>query len=294
IRPFPPPLSTEEAWRNILDVTYQAELTSWAVTQEVDIAFATQFPQTCYGKRPTLSPDGNWLAVDCELDDQIRIANRDGSRLWKVDYESLFTPSEDMGEMSIIPWVDHWSNDSRYVYIGWYLCCWNPGGPVLYSNSNIERFDIVTGDMSYVISGNMSYSFSPDDRLLIEIPQPVSPIVLQIHDLATGEITELILELDPKYEQAGLITWSPDGLKIVLIAAYGMDVMDFTQAMILIDVEKLSQKVLLKDVRDDIGDISWTEDNTLTYTTTDYSSEVPVITTWRRNMSTLELRTATP
>jgi hypothetical protein len=153
---------------------------------------------------------------------------------------------------------------------------------------------VLTGDMNYVISGNMSYSFSPDDRLLVEIQQPISPIVVRVHDLATEEITELTLKLDSKYEQAGLVTWSLDGTKIVVIAGYGADVLDFTQSMILIDIKELSPKVLLENVRDDIGNINWSEDNILTYTTTDYSGKVPVITIWYRDMNTLEFLTPTP
>ena len=291
---FPTLEPSEQAWKDLLEVTHQAEQTSESATQQVNIALATQFPQTCYSSYPSLSPDGHWLAVTCEAEQQIRIANRDGSQIWKVDYQSLFTPPENAPDMFINTWVAHWSNDSHYVYIGWSLCCWDSGGFVFYSPSNLERFNIETGILDYVISGNMTYSFSPTDRRLIEIQEPTSPIILQIHDQTTGDVTNLSLQIASEYDQAGFITWSPDGLRFVIIAGHGTDVGGFTETMVLVDLRNLSQKILVKDTGDDIDHLDWSENDILHYTTTNYSSNVPVITVWYRDMNTLEFASPTP
>lgn len=286
---------TESSWNNIINLTQQAESTANVTTQQVNIALATQFPQTCYSSYPSLSPDKNWLAVNCESDEQIRIANKEGNKVWNINYKTLFNPPTDM-QMSINAWIDHWSKDSSYVYIGWSICCWDPGGFAYYSNSNIERVNMKSGIIENVISGNMNYSFSPTDRRLIEIREPASLIVLNIHDLITREVTKLNLKLDPVYDQAGLITWSPDGLRFVIVAAHSTGTTDITQTMLLIDVKKLTQKILLRDIRDEIDALNWSENNILSYTTTNYSGSVPVITTWIKDMNTLQpvLPTSTP
>ncbi len=122
--PFPTFNLTEEAWMDTLDVTREAEIFSGEATQQINIALATQFPPTCNSYRdPSLSPDGNWLAVSCDIDEQIKITSRDGNKVLQIDYDTLFEPAKDSPDMFINTWIAHWSADNRYVYIDWSICC---------------------------------------------------------------------------------------------------------------------------------------------------------------------------
>ena len=107
------------------------------------------------------------------------------------------------------------------------------------------------------------------------------PTKLIIHDLKTGSYQTLVPNNNPKYSQAVRVIWSPDGLKFVFVAAFGGEFGDEVsepniQSLILVDLESLSQKIILSEIPDFIEPISWDENDMIVYKIMNYSDRYQI------------------
>jgi len=139
------------------------------------------------------------------------------------------------------------------------------------------------GEVSDIISGIFYHSFSPTDRRLIEIQEFKSPLKLIIHDLKTGIAQTITPSSNLKYSQAGGVVWSPDGLKFIFVAALGGEFGDdvpepIIQSLFLVDLNDLSQKIIVSETPNFITATSWDENDLITYEIMNYEDRYNIIT----------------
>jgi hypothetical protein len=143
--------------------------------------------------------------------------------------------------------------------------------------------DISSGEISVVLSGTFYHSFSPTDLRLIEVQEFEHPVKLIVHDLQNGLSQTLIPDNNSKYGQAVRVVWSPDGLKFVFVAAFGGEYGDEmnepnVQSLILVDVEDLSQRIIVSEIPDFIEPVSWDQNDVIFYRIMNYEDVYQTIT----------------
>ncbi len=248
----------------------------------------TKFTLACqdefFDKYTKISPDGNWLAEYCSFNGTMQVSNQDGTKSYVVDSKDYFY-DPDFPELSGSVYPVHWTNDSHFVYFTVTPEQWNDGGFLALDSFAplLGRMDIGNGDVYKVLSGSFYHSFSPTDRRLIEVQEFEHPTKLIVHDLKTGSYQTLVPNDDPKYSQAVRVIWSPDGLKFVFVAAYGGEFGDEVsepniQSLILVDLENLSQRIILSEISDFIEPVSWDEGDMIVYRIMNYSDTYQITT----------------
>ena len=209
--------------------------------------------------RARLSPNGQWIEVNCASDD-IKIVRIDESEVWDVSSNRL------IGLYSYhFVYVNHWSNDGVYVYV-----FVNPHTDGYWESFHqgivLFRLHLETGQISEVLplrEGDWmfySFAFSPNDRRLAYIVTDKSPVVLKIRDMQTGD--EQSFEFDSKYNTGGGFVWSPDSQKLVFsIMQFDTSIYEHIgTSIILWDKEKPETTVLIQDHEQDLMPIEWLND----------------------------------
>jgi WD40 repeat protein len=184
------------------------------------------FPTGCDNRYPfSVSADGEWIAdVECYLPDStLVVMNKSGTLHWEIHYND-YSYLPDYGYV----YIEHWSNDSRYLYFstayfgdgGYCFVGYDDGGFGLF------RLDVQTGIIATILPLRRSeykqyykqyvWSFSPTGRRFI---YEQSKNTVGIWDLYTGEITS-VLQLPENNIRAGGFLWSQDGLQIIYTVAW--------------------------------------------------------------------------
>lgn len=257
-------------------------------TSSTPFLVMTKFPIACqdeyFSQYTKISPDGNWLAQDCSYNGTMKVSNQDGVSFFAVDSRDYFH-DPNFPELTGLVRPVHWTNDSRFIYFTVTPEQWNDGAYLSLDSFAplLGRMDIGNGEIYTVLTGAFYHSFSPTDRRLIEIQEFEHPVKLIIHDLNTGLYQTLIPDDNPQYSQGVRVVWSPDGLKFVFVAAYGGEFGDEVsdpniQSLILVDLENLSQRMILSEIPDFIGPVSWDENDMIVYNIMNYSDRYQITT----------------
>lgn len=261
-------------------------------TEQALIGLKSIFPGICDYDIWSIqvSPDGNWLAQDCGYD-SLQIIKRDGIKSWRVTYEEIFGDSENYpyNQGSLHPL--HWTNDSQYLYFSAISCCWDPFIFMLSETTTLYRLNINNGAFILTRSGLFDLSFAPTDRRLTIIEELHSPPSVEIQDLLTGEFKTVKLDVNNTYNQAKVDIWSKDGLKFAVKTVsginYSYDVLNNDMfSLIVIDVNDISQKTILKDFETlRLEVLDWTNDDILVFQTGDEYLQEPIVT-WQYDLKT--------
>ena len=263
------------------------------VTQQAFNDLNLDFPGMCDSTLSLLKPPNtNWLAQDCPLD-SLQIINKDKSTVRKVTYKEIFGGNEGYPNNAGALQPLRWTNDSQYLYFSARDCCWDPGILLLAERSTLYRININNGEYSLIRSGMFDSSFSPTDRRITFIEELVSPPIVEVQDLTTGSLDKVELNVDKKHNQASVDAWSNDGLRFTLSVAsgslYNYNETEETPAkfsVIIIDVNKMSQKLIVKDMETVyLRVLDWSRDDVLTIQTGHPSFTEP-IKIWHYDLKT--------
>jgi hypothetical protein len=282
--PFPSPLPPTLSPNEIVTLEITQEIIAPSPTP---FLLKTKFSKACqdeyYENHTKISPNGGLLAESCFTNGTMQVSNQDGTKMFVVDGKDYFSDPlfpELTGSVESV----HWTKDSRFIYFTVTPEQWNEGAYHLDSFAPLLcRLDIDSSEISEVLSGAFYHSFSPTDRRLIEVQEFEHPIKLIVHDLQTGLSQKLIPDNNSKYGQAVRVVWSPDGLKFVFVAAFGGEYGDEmnepnVQSLILVDVEDLSQHLIISEIPDFIEPVSWDENDVIVYQIMNYEDRYQTIT----------------
>ena len=286
-QPAPKPTSTSSPI-----VTPDVAANAWKVTEQAFGSLKSMFSGMCESSpRSTMtSPDQNWLAQDCSYD-TFQVIKKDGSKAWKVSYKEIFGGSEyypqNVGGIS----PQHWANDSQYLYFSVTHCCWDPFVMMLAETETLYRMNIHDGSYNLIRKGAFDFSFSPTERRITFIQELDSPPTIEIQDLKTGDVNTVKLNVDDTYNQAKVDVWSSDGLRLAVKTVSGITYSHkiFNNNMfslIIIDVNNLSQKFVVKDFPTNYLEVlKWTEDDVLFFQTGDDFFAEPIVL-WEYDLKT--------
>lgn len=221
------------------------------------------------------SPDKSLIASNCNT--ELLIINQDRYIITRLKHEAIFDVEHFPNNHDLEP--IQWSQDNRYLYFEPHYCCWDSGLESLGTAHELDRLEISTGKIEKIIEGTFDYSFSSTGDLLVELQENQLPLKARIRNLRTNKVTDIKLDLDPKYRQAGNILWSPDGSKFVFIAGYGLIFGDNTdkqivESLIEIDFENGSQKILFVRQMEWIEPYNWSKDNIITLTSSNFIDHI--------------------
>lgn len=226
------------------------------LTEEARATTNAAFPEACGYSYPSVSPDGNWLADDC---DEFHVVSRDGQKKIVIPHEEFVLPD--------VPPVEkvfalYWSRDSRLLYFAARFCCIDTGS--FGSYGPLYRLDLQSGAWTKMIGGGMSndYEFSPTGRRLLHIPASGQPISFHLIDLKTGDEQWLQLE---SFRQAYVNRWSMDGTRFIITAQIG-DIFEGTNqyALFLVSLNDGSFTQLIPLSTHNVYATDWSDDDVLT------------------------------
>ncbi len=288
IAPIPSATSSSQKTHDILP-TFTQEVTQIIPTlSSTPSSLQAKFPKACQDELSNdftkISPDGDWLAESCFSNGTMQVSNQHGTKFFVVnsqDYVGDPNYPELIGSVRPV----HWTVDTHFVYFTVTPEQWNDGGNLSLGSfsPSLYRMDINNGQISKILTGTFYHSFSPTDRRLIEVQEYKHPIKLIVHDLKTGLSEIIIPENNIKYSQVARVIWSPDGLKFVFVAAFGWEYGDevnepIIQALIVVDLGDLSQRIIISKIPDFIEPISWGENNMIVYKITNYEDRYKITT----------------
>lgn len=248
---------TEMAFETYHAPTEQTEKTLVPLTQQALATLNVAFPSDCRYQYPSVSPDGNWLADDCN--GEFHIYNRDGQQKIVVTDKQL--AQSDVDAYMALPY--HWSKDSQYLYFASRFCCmdsdsYSSEGPLYRLDLQSSKWVKITGEGLF----SNSYSFSPTGRRLLHIPGGGNPVRFHIVDLQTN--AEQWLELQ-NFQQAGAAEWSPDGRRFAVTAKNGSIITENAQyALFVVSLDDLSITQLIPLSDHSVYASNWSDDDVLT------------------------------
>jgi hypothetical protein len=149
------------------------------------------------------------------------------------------------GEGAIYPFA--WSPDGRYFFGE--LIIPGDGGYGFGGGMKLIRINLHSGVASIYIDIGAVYSFSPVMDRLVYIPwSSEGPHKVIIRDMQDS--SEFILILEPKYDVAGDIVWSPDGTQFVFQARDLVESQDdlISTSLMLVDIPSRSREILIKEI----------------------------------------------
>jgi hypothetical protein len=248
----------------------------------------TKFSKACqdeyYDDYTKISLDGEWLAESCFANGTMQVSNPDGTKIFVVDSKDYFSDPlfpELTGSVTPV----HWAKDSHFIYFTVTPEQWNDGAYLALDSFAplLCRMDIDKGEITEILFGSFYHSFSPTDRRLIEVQEFEHPVKLIVHDLQTGLSQTLIPDNNSKYGQAVRVVWSPDGLKFVFVAAFGGEYGDEVnepnvQSLILVDLDDLSQRIIISEIPDFIEPVAWDENHVILYRIMNYEDRYQITT----------------
>jgi len=207
------------------------------------------------------SPDGSQIAWGTNAFDPangnasrstLNIANVDGSNLQTVLDKSL-------ENQSILPEPIQWSQDGKTLYftnepygIGGYILF--RGGP------DLQKVDVATGTVTPILDDLgclCAMSIAPDGSMVARIIG-VEPLVLVLHDIATGK--EQTSNLAAGHLQAGDILWSADQKSLVYTLAVSNPDSE-KYAIVQVDTATLKQTTLVPDDERLLYTVEWPDSN---------------------------------
>ncbi len=223
--------------------------------------FPTQLPSpsptsdtALYPERLTTSlstsPDGQWTAESwlatiadgdtvTGYDTRLVVSQRDGSRSW-----SLAEYRQNAGLGLAVPEIVLWSADGQRAY---FTNRTVPDGcGALVNGSDLYRADLETGQVTEVMPAlARALALSPDESQVAYFPWGPAPDLV-VRDLASG--TERRLKLEPAFEAAGGIVWSPDDRQLALTLLGSACLLPgYPNTIVLVDVPSLTPTILLED-----------------------------------------------
>jgi hypothetical protein len=143
-------------------------------------------------------------------------------------------------------YANAWSPDGKYLYAE--IISGGDGGFGFGGGMKLIRINLQSGVASIYIDIGAVYSFSPEMDRLVYIPwSEEGPPDVMIRDMQDS--SEYTLVLEPKYDVAGDIVWSPDGTRFVFLVEDLNESRDdlISTSLMLVDVTNHSQVVLIKD-----------------------------------------------
>jgi hypothetical protein len=216
-----------------------------------------------YGK----SPSGEWLFFRCNyfnttgFGTSLVLYNQITGRSWEYKYCKFYFGCESPDHNptgSISPLA--WSSDGRFLY-----AIMSRGGDSsiwFHVAYKLLSINLNSGNASVYVDAVAEYSFSPDGKQLAYITWYWDkPLELIVRDLDNSSDFKIILE--PKYRQAGEITWSPDKSQFVFVALTSEDGNYPPFSLIQVDVTNHNRELLINDYPDIIYSINWRSDGVL-------------------------------
>ena len=165
-----------------------------------------------------LSPNQTWATGFCN-DNETWVVSVDQQTKWSVSYDEYYGREFDSANGVIEPY--HWTSDNKFLDLTIQPFFPTLGGgsiPFFYHNGwALVRLDLANGNLADILSPIQqhyyAFSFSPDGKSIAYILQPATSLAVKVMNLETKEVKSYSLE--PEYNRAGDILWSPDMSKLV-------------------------------------------------------------------------------
>jgi hypothetical protein len=257
-----------------------------SVTQASIATSLAPFPNRCDSIVFLKSPDGNWLAQDCEMENMFIVTDRGGTRHWSITNDQIFGPPDESNpdnSGSLHP--VHWSADGQLVYFEVHECCGGDGadlyeffGMPILGAFPIDQLDTRTGTWTNIIPSANYYSFSPTGRRVMYFTRTsgdseTANVIVHVMDLKTGQVFDKILG---EYPAAGYAIWSPDGKRFAFTAIHrGLDWPNFTVSLFEMQADSGELSLLYTFAPSNwiYSPIVWDSQNILTIHATTYSND---------------------
>lgn len=237
--------STYEAYWNGVDATHEAI-----------------FPQCGSTLDLSYSPDGNWAVVVCMNHKTGVYSLDDPATAWSLEYFELFGEQYDDGNHFGRIEPVHWTRDSKFLYFMPFPAGLD-GGCVAYADGlALFRLELSTGNVSQTLEPAGAFydvSFSNDDVCLAYFRTLDASLILNIVTLVTGQTQQL--PLGEPFDVAGDVVWSPEMDRIIFSARHGDDCDAMTGYLVMMNLDDLSQTILLESTSEEYKPIEWTADN---------------------------------
>ena len=246
--------------------THKAVLSTEATVS----AFGTicQHPASDYYAK--ISPDGQWIAMECRgvdggVDSHLTLMDIQKEKKWIIHYAD-YAEGTEYGRRNMIR-AAYWTADGKYLYVhstdigsG---CCWI-GGDVLLIRLNLEDGQ-KTVIANYIGEGpglDFNFSISSSEKYVLYIPQDRKNN-LYIWD--AQNLKQRVVKLEDTTAGAGYTLMSSDDQKVILVLRdYPEEYQgDLTfGSLVLVDLKSGSQKKLLSgmDYHETPIPVSW-QDN---------------------------------
>jgi hypothetical protein len=254
-------LPSQTAANTITPFVVTLDMTSTPVVPRPEVTFSPT-PRIVY---ESTSPDARWSAItsrefiDGEERSILRASNDQGKVAWEVENKP-FIEEPPTGFWFPVP--IHWSNDGKYLYFAHRANGDGCFGGNNHSGRDLQRLDLVTGEVNDISPGGTYLAISPDEKYLATVSFAKEGIKIQ--DLETGDTKALDLlvrqedvgfELDQRY-----ITWSPDSRSLVFVIMAGVcdgTVESYFNWIVRVDMQSLSQQFLTEKDEQALVPISW-------------------------------------
>jgi hypothetical protein len=165
-----------------------------------------------------ISIDGKWSAAYCiDPSSQLpytRLIETGTGKSWDIPFYETFGAAHHDIKDGVLE-VVHWSIDGQYAYLDAYFCCLDGPGMMFVNTYGLYRIDLNNGKLQEMLPEAGAVAFSPNGRYLAG--NDYLKNVLHVYDLTNN--FDRIIPIDEKYSQTGLLAWSPNSSKIVLVAA---------------------------------------------------------------------------
>jgi hypothetical protein len=237
-----------------------SEIEAQATTQAME-TFREIFTGVCDAAsfETSLSPSGNWLAQECPTG-EFQVIKKNDLTIWVVEDEQVFENIDHVGNIFPV----FWTKNDEYLYFSRFDCC--ADNDTMSNGNMLYRMDLKTGKWKMIIGGYFNYySFSPTGRRLLYALNDQAltgkPRVIHIIDIISG--TETKFEF-PDFEQVGNIVWRKDGLQAALTAKTGNRYRENELfSIVIIDIKEYSSKAIIRDSKEEISVVKWSDDDIL-------------------------------
>jgi hypothetical protein len=167
-------------------------------------------------------------------------------------------------------WPIAWSSDEKYLYVE--MTGGGDGGTQFHYVSKLISINLDNGFASVFLDSVAVYEFSPGAKKLAYIPiewevsgddwNRIEPYFVFVRDLEYEAEFKLLLE--PGYDDAGDIVWSPDGSQFVFLAVQYDNANNIERStLMLVDVYRKSRAILIDNYPASINSINWQSDGML-------------------------------
>lgn len=267
--PTPTPIPTSSKTPKPVSPTFTATSLPPATLSPLD-GYIQNLPSMLDGCRASTnpqSPNEEWTAYKCSKLSETLVLNKDGSKAWHLE-NSKFSNVDGYAVESLK--LVHWSRDGQYFYFHPIFsgpCCWDP--PYSFIDvpfTQVWQFELKTGRYFNILEDpelkrdrtsltNYTIYFSPNDTIVLIIPQLQAPPNIYVYDLSEKRVTDSIkLVASSESYGAGNVVWSADGELFVVASASGGNLIPNTDprnkpqySIISVDLETMSQKAIISN-----------------------------------------------